>query len=45
MSRTIVSGVRDRWGEMMESGIGEWEMEEREDGRECLILKEIGNDW
>lgn len=28
MSRTMLSGVRDRRGEMMESGIGEWEMEE-----------------
>lgn len=35
MSRTLVTRVRDRCGEMMESGIGEWEMVEleREGGR------------
>lgn len=30
MSRTLVTRVRDRCGEMMESGIGEWEMVELE---------------
>ena len=45
MSRTIVSGVRGRCGEMLESRIGEWELEGRERVRECLILKEIGKDW
>lgn len=45
MSRTTVSGVRNKCGEMMELGVGGvGDRRQRLRAWGCLILKEIGKD-